>query len=356
MRTVVAFIVLLVSSLHAAVMVQELVPWALADGSVTSFSVNGHCGVGDSMYICLDGVNRSQIVRIDDLAGTPVRTQLVSAAQWLVASGKTAMNTSSGFGVVGDYLQMAEPATDEIWRYNLTNGALFRYCDNAAIRAVSGKVTLQFVANSPPEPFSGEQVIYDSVSRCMFLITGSNQVSYFITALQLSNLYGDAYVANCMAYDTQGNLYWGHNGSDSFYMRTSNGVLQIALASNAIYAATAISNVGFSAMCYAPDNKFYFMDSVSSSILSFDPHAPDPAATVQVLITEDELTNSIAGAAAYNITGLSWFGTGMGLTFNNEYGGGVYRIVPEPAGLAFGALLFFLRPVRPVRQVRLAQP
>jgi len=354
MRPTLAFIVLLASALHAAVMVQELVPWALADGGVGSFSVNGHSVDGDRMYICLDGINVSQIVRIDDLGGAQVRTQLVSAAQWLAASGKNQLGTSSGFGIVGDYLQMADPATDEIWRYNLTNGALFRYCDNAAIRAVSGKVTLQFVANSQPEPFNGGQVVYDSVSRGMYLITGSNQVSYLVTAVQLSNLYGDAYVANCMTYDTQGNLYWGHNGSDSLYMRTSNGVLQIALASNAIYAATAVSNVGFSAICYAPDNKFYFMDSMSSSILSFDPHAPNPAATVQVLITEDELTNSIAGPAADNISGLSWFGTGMGLTFNNEYGGGVYRIVPEPAALLFAAL-FSVRRVRPVRQVRLAQ-
>ncbi|MCX7001717.1 MAG: hypothetical protein NTV22_00415 [bacterium] len=322
MRPILVFIVLLASALHAAVMVQQLVPWALADGGVGSFSVNGHSVDGDRMYICLDGINVSQIVRIDDLAGTQVRTQLVSAAQWLAASGKNQLGTSSGFGIVGDYLQMADPATDEIWRYNLTNGALFRYCDNAAIRAVSGKVTLQFVANSQPEPFSGEQVIYDSVSRGMYL-----------------------------AYDTQGNLYWGHNGSDSLYMRTSNGVLQIALASNAIYAATAVSNVGFSAICYAPDNKFYFMDSVSSSILSFDPHAPNPAATVQVLITEDELTNSIAGPPAYNISGLSWFGTGMGLTFNNEYGGGVYRIVPEPAGVLLAAL-FSVRLVQRVRPVR----
>jgi hypothetical protein len=75
------------------------------------------------------------------------------------------------------------------------------------------------------------------------------------------------------------------------------------------------------------------------------------------LITEDELTNSIAGPPAYNISGLSWFGTGMGLTFNNEYGGGVYRIVPEPAALLFAALFSvrLVRRVRPVRQVRLAQ-
>jgi len=337
------------SALHAAVLVQELVSWTLADGGVGSFSVNGHNVDGDRMYICLDGNGVSQIVRIDDLAGTPVRTQLVSAAQWLAASGKTSIGTSSGFGIVGDYLQMAEPATDEIWRYNLTNGALFRYCDNATIRAVSGKATLQFVANSQPEPSNGQQVVYDSVSRNMYLVTGSNLVSVLVTAVQLSNLYGDAFVANCMTYDTQGNLYWGHNGSDSLYLRTSNGVLQIALASNAIYAATAVSNVGFSAICYAPDNKFYFMDSVSSSILSFDPHAPNPAATLQVLITEDELTNSIAGPPAYNISGLSWFGTGMGLTFNNEYGGGVYRIVPEPAGLIFAALFS-------VRRVRRVQP
>jgi len=350
MRMTIVFLALLAASLHAAFTVQEFVPWALADGGVSSFKVQAHVIEGDAAYLTFSGSSaNSQIVRIDNLHGTQVRTQLVSAAQWTTTTGASSINGAFGLGVVGDYLEFADSASRAVWRINKQTGAIEVYVSYARLKELTGKPDALLTSANAVNPVTGEITYFEARCRSFVTTGGSNVVSYFITALDMTNLCGSSSVGDGATYDTGQNFYWGNNDRDTIYIRTSAGTLQTSLPSNAIYAVTGLSNATFGALHYLADNAFlYFMERNSGTIMAYEPGAANPGSTLQVFVDRDTLTNSVCGTS-----NLGCFKSDAGyLTFNNlnndSTSNCLYRVVPEPAVLALGLLLICVGRVRPV--------
>ncbi|MCX7002392.1 MAG: hypothetical protein NTV22_03860, partial [bacterium] len=234
MRPTLAFIILLAASLHAAFTIQEFVPWELAAGGIASFKVQAHAIEGDTAYLTFSSGAESQIVRIDNLHGTQVRTQLVSGTQWTSVTGASLINGAFGLGVVGDYLEFADSASRAVWRINKQAGTIEVYVSYARLKQLTGKPDALLTSANAVNPVTGEITYFEARCRSFVTTGGSNMVSYFITALDMTNLCGSSSVGDGATYDTGQNFYWGSNDRDTIYMRTSTGTLQASLASNAI--------------------------------------------------------------------------------------------------------------------------
>ncbi len=346
MRLTAVFLVLLAASLQAALMVQELVPWALADGGVGSFKVQAHVIEGDTAYITFSSGANSQIVRIDNLHGTQVRTQLVSGAQWTATTGASLINGAYGLGVVGDYLEMADSSSRAVWRIHKQTGTIASYVSYARLLQLTGKADALLTSANAVNPDSGEITYFEARTRSFVTTGGSNVVSYLITALEMTNLCGSSSVGDGATYDASQNFYWGNNDRDTIFMRTSTGTLQTSLSSNAIYAVVGTNLATFGALHYlANNNLLYFMERSSGAIMAYEPGAADPGSTLQVFVDRDTLTNSVCGTSNLGcIKSDSAY-----LTFNNlnndSNSNCLYRVIPEPAALALGLLLLCVRSV-----------
>lgn len=328
-----AALLLCAAPLRAEVLIAELVPWALAVSNIPSFKVQAHAIEGDTAYITFSGSSSSQIVRIDNLSGEQQRTLLVSPSYWNAVSGASQINGAFGLGVFGDYIRMADSNTRAIWHINKYDGTLINYVSYARLLQLTGRLDAVLTAANAMNPLTGEMTYYDSRSRSFITTTASNDVDWLLTAAQLMAISGYSTVAEGVTYDFSGNFYWANNETDCIFMRASNGVLQIALTSTAIYAVSGASNVTFGALKYMPNDLLYFLDRVSASIYTFMPSAPNPASTLQRYIDSVTLSNSVCGTV--NLGAFGWYANNLTWnTLNNETGSNcLYRVVPEPAGL-----------------------
>jgi hypothetical protein len=317
---------------RAAVTISELISWDTADGGVGAFKITAHTIEDERAWITFSGSGKTQLVRVDGLDGTQVRTQLISAAQWSSMGGGTVLNGTYGMGIVGDDVQFASTATpDQLWRVDKNTGAGYVYVDNATILAALGAFVFQVGDANGIQPSTGNHAFYDQVSDTILLATGSNQVQVRVTASELTNAFGNSQVSSGMAYDSNGNLYWGNYLSDALCRRSATGALEIILGPDDFVPVTGTNDASFGDIQMLPDGWFYFMERRSGSILRFNPDAPDPAATLETYITEGELTNSVCGTENLGCFSsyhgyLTWNNT------NNDTGtNGVYIAVPEPA-------------------------
>jgi hypothetical protein len=324
------FIILSSISVSAQIVIQELVPWDTIDGGVGSFKIQGHVFEGQHVWVSLSGIDKSQFVKIENVNGAQTRVPLVTAAQWLAASGKSGMNGSYGMGIVGSDVQMAETNSRQIWRIDKNTGLMTVYVDNATITAAAGQPP-SFTSASAVHPNTAEHAFYETRSDNIFITTGSNAITALVTAQALSNAFGNSKVSGGMTFDPAGNLYWGNYLIDCLCMRTSNGTVTTALTTSEIEAVTGTNLASFGSIKYFPDGHIYFVERRSGSILRFRPAIP--ADSLEIYVTREQLTNG-PGATA-NLGALGWYNNR--LTYNNENNesdsDGIYIVIPEPASM-----------------------
>ena len=319
----------------------QLIPWATADGGFGSGAIFGLAVEGDTAYLQLTLNSRVQIVRVDNISGTQLQTQLVSHTQWVAAAGATSCSSYQGFGLSGtDYVQFADASSDEIWRVRKATGELIKYVSKHAITSVTGRTSLTLGAVQCVIPANGEHLFYESTSTNILTTTGANACGIvFGSALLTAALGPGVLPAGGMNFDSYGNLYFGSSTGALF--RYSAGSLTTVFSRATITNLTLLSAATFGTMAMGPDGKFYFRNGSGTfaSLLRFDPLSP--ADTLEVFVSGSELTNSVAASA--NVNCMRWYNNlaGGGWAWHQFGQNGVYLTqIPEPGGLALLFIIF----------------
>ncbi len=305
--------------------IHELIPFITADGGASdpqgSGEIFGQVIEGNTAYIQLDNAS-PQITRIDDVSGTQGVTRLVSRTDWLLATGKTILMSFYGFSVWSNYLQFADVSSDEIWRVNKYTGEVMCYADKTAITNATGRADgVQLLCYQGINRFTGEQLFYEGKSDSILITVGSNVVEVYISSDEMITAFGSDLITGGMTYDPDRNFYWFGKDDDAMHMRATNGDLSVALAKSEIALVTSEDPRAFGDVFCAPDGWIYFRVTCVSdavSVLRCRPH--DPPGTLEIHLSESDLTNSIAESS--NVTSLSWYDNGFtaGITWHNMNG------------------------------------
>lgn len=277
---------------------------------------------GSTMYAVVRGIEsvitpewESQITKVENFAGSPTTTVLVSNATWKAFTGGDEAATilpGNRMMVKDGYLQFLDTSADGIYRVDTNTGALSLYVSTNAVKAVTGAASASFIDAVATSP-DGRMAFYDQVSDHILVVADSNgvpEVSILVSAEDMVLLYGSSpinLVAGGMTFDCAGNLYWtlsqsGSTGSagGSIYRRDAvDGTLSLVLAEIEIQLATLLfGNVGFNDLYAAPDGNLYFYDRNADAILYF--HPDDPTGTLTVYLSEAQLN---AGPALNDFVG-----------------------------------------------------
>jgi len=339
------FACLLASSTLAAT--TQIIPWSTADAGYGSGAIYGLAIDGTNACLLLALNSRVQFVRIADIAGAQSRTQLMDHAAWMAASGVNNCTPFQGFDLSGsDFVQFADGMSDEIWRINKHTGVPTKYVSKAGIASVTGGGNVSLVAVQCVIPSNGEHLFYDSTSSNILTTTGSNACSVVVSASALLAAFGPGVLpAGGMGFDGVGNLYFGT--STGSLCRYTAGVLTTVLTRADITNLILLSAANFGTMRAGPDGLFYFRNGSGTfgSLLRFSP--ANPAGTLELIISGDELTNSVAASA--NVNNMRWHnGLGGGWAWHQFGQNGVYLTpIPEPAALIVSVFgLIWTRRVR----------
>lgn len=339
---------LFVGTLTAVAGTTLLVPWATVDGGVGSGAIYGLAIDGTNAYCQLGLNNLVQIVRIADIGGAQTRTQLVSPATWITASGVTGCTSFQGFDVSGtDYLQFGDSSSDAIWRVNKYTGLLIRYCSKQAISNFTGYSSASLGSIQCVNPANGEHVFFDSTSSKVLTTAGSNGVALVFNESDLTAALGaGATINGAMNFDNAGNLYFGTSSSTAGFLakRDTGGNFSIVLTKHVLTNMTLVSSASTcGTMKMGPDGRFTFRNGsgTAAALLQFDP--ADPNGTLGVIASTNALLTSVAASA--NLNCIRYYGTypSGGWAWHQFGQNGVYlTAVPEPMViglLGFAALL-----------------
>jgi len=346
---VLAALLLAAPSAHAIESV-HLVNFVMADGGTNdalgSDVMYGFAIQDDTAYCQLSLNSLPQITRVDNVAGGQVTTRLVSPAQWLAASGQTSLSTFYGFGVWSNWLQFGDVSSDQIWRVNKITGEIIKYADTTAITNATGATNgVSVLSPQTINPFTGEHVFYDSRSKHILTTAGSNVVEIFISEQQLSNAFGNAGVSGGMAFDRDGNFYFGGYVSSTYtgiHKRDTNGVLSVFFSKAQLDAVHGSNYPVPGDIICAPDGLMYLRvyRATAGCILTCDPLASNPVATLSLLLTAQQFSNSVAQSANMGMAG--WYKGGFCWHHFKEgsWRSGIFALVPtnEPALVITGAV------------------
>ena len=322
----------------AAPIIAEFVPWATMDGGVNSDGVQGFAITGNSAYAAL-GPDGAQIVRVDDLAGAQTHAQLLDFITWFIASGTAKLSCGKGFGISGNYLQFADIQADAVWRVNRDTGDVLCYVAKQSVMDFTGQSGVRMLSPQTVEPVTGEHIFYEGLSESILRTTGSNSVEFFVAAAVLSNWHSSSDVVGGMTHDGDGNLYFNRylrmtnefGVTNYFYaiqVRQTNGTIQTILDETDFVPLTGSNVHIIGDIIYGGDGFVYVKtgSNTEGNLLRFDP--ANPAGTLAVFLSEDDLTNSVA-ASPY-LDELGWYDTSI--TWTKGGPNPIYRVVPEPVG------------------------
>jgi hypothetical protein len=302
----------------------EMVSWATLNSPPPGGSTQdyGFTMDGTTAYAQLGTVGR--IVKVTNVGGSQVATQLMSNAAWVAASGNSTLTSQYGFGQSGSYLQFSDTITDAVWRVNKTTGAVSSYVSKAQIMAHTTKTTVSLLSPTIVAP-DGEQTFYDGTSVAILKSTGLGTLTTLVTTAQL----GADTPSGGLGYDSSGNMYWGGASTKSIYRLAPNGTITTVLTLAQIQSATGntatTSLRGFGEHTDAYGYVYVFDNN--RGILRF--HPQNPVGTLQTKITLAEMTAGPAGSSgAFEVDIYNG-----GLTWNCNVARGIYTI-PEPASLA----------------------
>jgi len=339
---------LFVGALAATAGTSLLATWATVDGGVGSGAIYGLSIDGTNAYCQLGLNNLVQIVRIADIGGAQTRTQLVSPATWIAASGGTSCTSFQGFDVSGtDYLQFGDVTSDAIWRVNKYTGELIRYCSKQTISNFTGFSNVALGAIQCVNPANGEHVFFDSTSSKVLTTGGSNVVSLLFNESDVTAALGaGATINGSMNFDNSGNLYFGTTSSTAGFLakRDTGGNFSIVFTKHVLTNMTLVSSASTSGtMKMGPNGFFRNGSGTAAALLQFDP--ADPSGTLSVFASTNALLTSVAASA--NLNCIRFYGTypnaGSGWAWHQFGQNGIYLTeVPEPVViglLGFAALV-----------------
>ncbi|MCX7001719.1 MAG: hypothetical protein NTV22_00425 [bacterium] len=328
-------IALFFGTLTAVAGTSIMAPWLTVDGVVGSGAIYGLAIDGTNAYAQLGLNNLVQIVRIADIGGANIRTQLVSPTTWTTASGASSCTSFQGFDLSGtDYLQFGDVTSDAIWRVNKYTGLLINYCSKQAISNFTGRSGAALGAVQCVNPANGEHIFFESTSSKVLTTGGSNIVSLVFNESDATNALGDtATLSGGMNVDNSGNLYFGTSGG-FLAKRDTGGNFSVVFTKAVITNITQILTASnFGTMKMGP-NGFTFRNGSGTfgTLLQFDP--ANPSGTLSVFVNARELTNSVAASA--NVNCIRYFGTypsaSSGWAWHQFGLNGIYlTAVPEPA-------------------------
>ena len=332
-----ALVIALGIALVANAEISVLTTYSLADGGVGSGRIYGLAVEGETAYVALSLNNLPQIVRIDNLNGVQTRTQLMSPADWVAASGGTGFTPFYGPSIYGGYLYFGDTSSDVIWQLDKTTpGNLVLYADKQSITNVTGFGNCSLLAPHQSDPNTGWFYFYEATSDGIMAATGMNAVIEVATSADLTAISGNT-TCSGLTVDDESSVYWGSNTSDTMYKRTVTGSYHVVLSTSDITSVTGGGNAGFNTMFQGKDGKVYFYETTVDSILRFDPS--NPAASLEIFLSEADLNTSTA--ATDSVGTMAWYGdaTGGGPAWHALLADkDVYTCpIPEP-GLLLGGL------------------
>lgn len=271
------------------------------------------------------------------IGGALTTTTLADAASFTSDGATLAANNrvSSGFGaeIVGDYIQIPDGNSGNVYRVNKNTGQASIYIDRASIQSQLGLASLPTLSTSSGATNSGEAVFYDSATNNKLIVAtnGAGVATVLVSATELANATpGGLAPSSGLEFDASNNLYFGAT-STGLWRRTPAGVFNQILTPAQILAVLGGSNVGFNGdMFYAPDGRMYFRygGSGNRGILSFDP--ANPVGTLTRVLSSAQL---IAAPGAGDFTGpMTWANNNLAWTVVSSPFG--FYAVPEPGALA----------------------
>ncbi|MEQ9454161.1 MAG: hypothetical protein RLN76_06155 [Phycisphaeraceae bacterium] len=170
--------------------------------------------------------------------------------------------------------------------------------------------------------------IVQRTSQQILNATGSDQISAMTYAfdpeLQRNAGFGDLFV-------------WASDETNELYIANSNNTddIDTLLPAADLLAHTNETSAAFSLLFFGGDDLLYFNDLVSQAIYRLDPLAPNPADTLETILTRDQL---LAGpAATTDITNFTWHNDTLAWAVATGPNPGFYQL-PEPTS-AFAFLL-----------------
>jgi len=298
---------------------------------------------GDTAYAHFARTNTpAQFVinRISDFGGTNNVLAITTLASWTANVGAPSSNRIfGGYGteLVGDYIQIPDTSSGQVYRVNKHTGEVSVYVSNDAIKAATGGASAS-IATYSGITNSGETIFYESASGHI-LQTNGGSVEILVNAADLAGKAPNS----GLTFDAAGNLYWGASGAGLF-RRTPDGTITELLSQAQLLSVVGPGGTTWGGdVFYAPNGLIYLRygsTGNNASIVSFDPL--DPVASLSVVIGRDDLVNGPGGSAA--VGPMQWYNGNLGWTLVGSPSG--FYALPEPASLgllALGSLVMLRR-------------
>ena len=235
-----------------------------------------------------------------------------------------------GFGYIPgtDEVQLIDSASNAIYRIDGTTGTAYEFLSNAAIAAHTGLATAD-LGNYTGTTVSGEAVFFEEDSESILISSSAGSVTTLVSSAMMAAVTGDGDIETGITADGLGNYYWGDNNSDKVYKFDGSTVSEFLDIS-------VVGGDSFSGdMFYAPNGLIYTRIRTGSNALwSFNPAAPNPAATLNQVLSGSELSSGPAGSNFINE--ISWFDGRVGFQrISSSHG---YYAIPSPAASGAGLL------------------
>jgi hypothetical protein len=320
-KTLVAILLLPLSAGAATNMIVEIIPFVVADNAYGSGAIYAHAIRGGTAYCHLTLSAGAQITRVDNISSSNQQTTtLLSTTDWLMRASNTYMAAFFGFDVYSNFVEFGDTFTDEIWRLGRDDGQLSLYVSEAVISNYTGYDSVQWLAPYCVNPANGEVAFYEGQSDQILVTTGPGAVTTLVSKAELENIFGNSSVSGGMTYDAAGAFYWGNNTIDALCGLETNGIVKVVLSQIQITSVTGESAVHLGEIYLAPDGWIYFgaRGADEYDILRFRPE--NPALTLEMYITQEEIKNSVAGSA--NVVTMSTYN--HALTWHQFGRNGIY--------------------------------
>ncbi len=308
---------------------QTVVPWSVFENAVSDYSggvfsptsYSRAVSDGGTVYAEVRGSSPTQswFVKVTDAGTTSMSASVISN----YIGGLT---TGASLGVSGSNLMIASSVTDDVYTINTSGGDLSVYVSKAQLLdQVGGDGFTTGYSSVDP---TGEMVAYETIVDQLVRTNGPGVVEVFLSNGAMVAAMGDAKLQGQLAFDGSGNLFVGNTTTDSIW-KYDGAALTEAITMEQLIGVTGDTKFGVNAHIYNPaDGLIYLQDLTSRHILSYDPD--DPAGTIKIVMTKEQLENGPLGTAT--LASFSLFGSDIAATGYNK-GSMDYVAIPEPATL-----------------------
>lgn len=251
-------------------------------------------------------------------------TTIMTAADW-AASGSTFDTAAfSGTNVVGGSLRAISFFDNNLYDVDLTTGVVSEVVSAMDFGIVAGGAVN--LSSSNLVVSDGSAFAYDGNTDSVYQVSSGGVVSTLISDTQLIALTGSDLLQGTGFALVGNDLYFGSNAADALYkwdIVAGSGSLVLDEAQLEALSNDIDGNAGIDDVFYAPNGMVYFYEDDADYIYKFDPS--DPAGTLEVVLTEDEL---LAGPAPSDLAAqLTWWNGTIAWTDQSD---GFYAKTPEP--------------------------